>query len=160
FVAALACTQTAEGSVVDTALSSFSAAFAPIAGPAHELDGPPARAGRYRLGRRLGSGAMGSVYAAHDPELGRELAIKLVRLGAGVTAQARERLLREAKALAKVAHPSVVAVYDVGAVDDQLFIAMELVHTGTLRTWLAQPRPLADVLRVMTDAGRGLAAAH
>src|SRR5262245_16495313 len=164
FVAALARTQAADATARETLdVTSFAAGFAPAIAQ-HALDvspeDPPRQVGRYQLTRCLGSGAMGSVYAAHDPELGRELAIKLLRLGAGVSRQARSRLMREAKALAKGSHPSVVAVYDVGTIDDQVFIAMELVRTGTLRAYLAQPLSIDAIVRVMTDVGRGLAAAH
>jgi tetratricopeptide (TPR) repeat protein len=141
--------------VVPAELGSFASNFEPTP-VGHELDGDdPAEVGRYRVTGRIGIGAMGAVYAAHDPELAREVAIKLVRAG-GESA----RLLREAKALAKVSHPNVVAVYDAGTVGDQVFIAMELVRSGTMRDWLATPRATREIVRVAIDVARGLAAAH
>jgi tetratricopeptide (TPR) repeat protein len=118
--------------------------------------------GRYRLGRRLGAGGMGIVFEAHDPELHRRVAIKLLRLGGGEDAKSTQtRLLREARAMAKLAHPNVVAVHDVGRVGEQVFIAMELVEGTTLGTWLAsERRSQAEILAVFAQAGRGLQAAH
>jgi tetratricopeptide (TPR) repeat protein len=146
---------------VASELTTFASGFAPTPSP-HPLDAepPPERLGRYEVTGSLGRGATGAVYAARDPELGRELAIKLLRVGPGVADAARERLLREAKALAKVSHPNVVAIYDVGVADDHVFLAMELVKSGTLRDWLVRPRSLDTIVRVMTDVGRGLAAVH
>lgn len=121
------------------------------------------RVGRYRVESRLGAGAMGVVYAAVDPELGRRVALKLVRADAvGERAdRLRERLLREAQAMARVAHPNVITVHDVGALGDQVFLAMELVEGGTLGEWLrARPRDTGDIMRVFVQAGRGLEAAH
>jgi len=106
---------------------------------------------RYVLLRKLGAGGMGTVYAAYDPLLDREVALKLVPKG----------FLREAQAMAKISSPNVVAVFDVGVVGEQVFIAMELVAGTTLGAWLrAAPRGWREVVRVMEAAGRGLAAAH
>jgi tetratricopeptide (TPR) repeat protein len=116
--------------------------------------------GRYRVGRMLGAGGMGVVFEAHDPELDRLVAIKLLHGGAHALAL-KTRLLREARAMARLAHPNVVAVHDVGTVGQQVFIAMELVEGTTLSRWMqAQPRSRSEVLRVMVEAGRGLEAAH
>jgi len=114
---------------------------------------------RYVIERRLGAGAMGVVYAARDPQLDRQVAIKLLR-GRDDDEGLRARLLREAQALARVDHANVVAVHDVGPYDGQVFVAMELVRGDTLRAWLAKPRAWRDVLAVVVAAGRGLAAAH
>ena len=118
--------------------------------------------GRYELLGHLGSGGMGVVYEARDPELERSVAIKLLRSGGGAADSVR--LLREARALARLAHPNIVAVHDVGAVGeagDQLFIAMELVDGVTARAWQRErPRTVAEILAVYTAAARGLAAAH
>jgi eukaryotic-like serine/threonine-protein kinase len=116
--------------------------------------------GRYFILDRLGSGGMGIVYAAYDPELDRKVAIKLLRPGrAG--AEAGARLLREAQAMARLSHPNVLAVHDVGTFGDQVFVAMELVDGADLRQWLAaSPRSEREVLDVFLKAGRGLAAAH
>jgi tRNA A-37 threonylcarbamoyl transferase component Bud32/tetratricopeptide (TPR) repeat protein len=124
------------------------------------LDGPlPTRLGRYLVINKLGAGGMGVVLAAYDPELDRKVAIKLLR--AGPSDDASARLLREAQALARLSHPHVVQIYDAGAHDRQIFIAMELVDGLDLRRWLAAgTRPWRAILRVFTEAGRGLAAAH
>lgn len=120
-----------------------------------------ARAGRYVLGQRLGEGGMGVVFFAHDPELARPVAVKLLHPGLAAEGDpSRARLMREAQAMARLAHPNVVAVYDVGTIGEQLFIAMELVEGMTLRAWLATPRSREVILRVLCEAGRGLAAAH
>ena len=116
----------------------------------------PARVGRYVLGRRLGAGGMGVVYEASDPELDRKIAIKMLRRGASA-----ERLRREAQALARLAHPNVVAVHDVGEHDGQVFIAMALVDGENLRGWAAGGQhSTREILRVLASAGRGIAAAH
>ncbi|MFN0247024.1 MAG: serine/threonine-protein kinase [Kofleriaceae bacterium] len=127
--------------------------------PPAPVDPPPLspedRIGRYTLGRVIGRGAMGVVHVAHDPELGRDVALKILRPRASP-----ERLRREAKALAKLADPNVVRVYDIGEDAGQIFIAMELVEGENLREWLASPRSLDETLAVLVAAGRGLAAAH
>lgn len=101
---------------------------------------------------------MGVVYDAVDPELDRRVAVKQLLPGAGADAQVR--LLREAQALARITHPNVVPVFDVGEHGQTVFLAMERVPGQTLKAWLATPRPWREVLRVFLDAGRGLAAAH
>jgi tetratricopeptide (TPR) repeat protein/predicted Ser/Thr protein kinase len=113
------------------------------------------RIDRYELRRIVGRGAMGVVYAAFDHELAREVAVKL--LGLRATAA---RLRREAQALARLTHPNVVRVYDVGEHAGRTFIAMELVEGENLREWLRTPHPLDEILAVLLQAGRGLAAAH
>lgn len=114
--------------------------------------------GRYVLASRLGAGAMGVVYRAVDPQLGREVAIKVLRRQ---HPHLRERLGREARAMAQVSHPNVVAVYDVGEADGQLYIAMELVLGQTLRQWQEQTRRApGEIVELYQAAGRGLAAAH
>jgi Protein kinase domain len=124
----------------------------------------PVRVGRYQVLGRIGAGGMGVVYRAHDPELARDVAVKFMNSDAGGNdelATARARLVREARAMARLAHPNVIHVYDVGTVDDGVFIAMELVEGESLATWLArEPRDWLDVLRRYVDAGRGLSAAH
>jgi len=115
--------------------------------------------GRFRIERPLGKGGMGEVLAAFDDELERPVAVKL--LHADISDVHRDRLLREAKALAQLSHPNVVQVYEVGAWNDRLFIAMELVGGRTLDTWIAEETPaLARLLDVFIAAGSGLAAAH
>jgi tetratricopeptide (TPR) repeat protein len=122
----------------------------------------PIRAGRYVLLDPLGSGGLGTVYAAWDPEIDRKVAIKLIRADAtdGVD-DVQARLRREAQALAKIAHSNVVTIFDVGTFRDQLFLAMELVEGLTLRRWLAEaPRGWREIRAVFVQAGRGLAAVH
>jgi serine/threonine protein kinase len=134
---------------------------------ARSLDVP--RIGRYLVQARLGEGAWGVVYRAHDPTLDRPVALKLVRArpdpGEGSTA-AEARLLHEAQALAKLNHPNVVTVYDVGTRADadgereEVFIVMELVEGPTLAAWIETPRSPVETVRQLVAAGRGLAAAH
>ena len=115
--------------------------------------------GRYLLLDRLGTGGMGTVFAAYDPELDRKVAVKLVTSDAD--SAGRARLLREAQALARLAHPNVVAVHDVGTLGAQVWIAMEFVGGLTLGVWAKEHRrSWPDVLRVLLDAARGIAAAH
>ncbi len=118
--------------------------------------------GRYIILGVLGRGGMGEVYAAYDPELNRKIAIKLLRARAdAATAGGRTRLLREAQAIARLSHPNVVVVYDVGTFQDTVFIAMEFVEGHTLGYWLQfKQRTWREVLDVFLLAGRGLVAAH
>jgi formylglycine-generating enzyme required for sulfatase activity len=124
--------------------------------------GTGARIGRYVIIERVGTGAMGVVYGAYDPELDRKVALKLIKPGqGGAKDTARARLLREAKAIARLQHPNVVAVHDVGVYEDQVFLAMEFVAGGTIKSWLAaQMRSWREIVDVFVAAGRGLAAAH
>jgi tetratricopeptide (TPR) repeat protein len=116
--------------------------------------------GRYVILEELGEGGMGVVYAAFDPELDRKLAVKLVRSEL-LQLSGRTRFLREAQAMAKLSHPNVVAVHDVGTLGDKVFLAMELVEGTTLRQWQRAPgRTLRELLGIYVQAGRGLAAAH
>ncbi|MBC8070542.1 MAG: serine/threonine protein kinase, partial [Deltaproteobacteria bacterium] len=118
--------------------------------------------GRYVVLDKLGSGGMGIVYAAYDPELDRKVAVKLIRPGVrGRTEVARARLLREAQALARLSHPGVVAVHDVGTFEDQVFVAMEFVDGVDMAQWARRgKRSWRDVLGIVRQAGEGLAAAH
>jgi len=119
------------------------------------------RLGRYLLIKPLGAGAVGTVYAAYDPVLDRKVALKVLRPAIALTAQHRARLLREARAMARVASPNIVQVFDTGELDGFVYIAMELVEGGTLRTWLAErAHDWREIVRVFEAAGRGLAAAH
>ncbi len=123
----------------------------------------PAYIGRYKVVRRLGSGGMGVVYAAWDEALNRKVALKVLRTRVGRNKRdtGRKRLQREAQAMAKLSHPNVVAIYDVGMVEDQLFLAMEFVKGQTLTRWLqSERRSWRSVLGVFMQAGRGLSAAH
>lgn len=130
----------------------------PTAPPADDDLPESSRVGRYVVVKTLGMGGMGMVLRAYDPKLGREVALK--RLLDTELASSRDRLFREAQAMAKLNHPNVVSVYDVESKDDALVIAMEYVPGGDLQDWLRTERPVDEVLRRFVQAGRGLAAAH
>ncbi len=116
--------------------------------------------GRYVVLYELGSGGMGVVYAAYDPELDRKIALKLLHADSTST-RGRQRLMREAKAIAKLSHLNVVTVHDVGQFEGRVFVAMEFVDGVTLRQWLRErSRSWTEVLEVLCAAGEGLAAAH
>ena len=118
--------------------------------------------GRYVVLDELGSGGMGIVYRAFDPELGRNVALKLLRRERLADPQkAGTRLAREARALAALSHPNVVVVHDLGTAGEEVFVAMELVPGTTLRQWLVtKPRDVHAIVHAFVQAGRGLAAAH
>jgi len=120
--------------------------------------------GRYLVLQQVGQGGMGVVYSAYDPELNRKVAVKLLRVrahGAKPVVNGQARLLREAQAMARVSHPNVIHVYDVGTIRDRVFVAMELVEGVTLKTWLQErKRGWREVMDTFAAAGRGLAAAH
>ncbi len=127
------------------------------------LTAPGSTIGRYIVLHPVGSGAMGVVLAAYDPELDRKLAIKVLRpdpLGFEPGETEQKRLLREAQAMAALAHPNVVTIFDVGTVDDQVFIAMEYLDSETAGRWLEGERSREEILQVFQAAGKGLAAAH
>ncbi|MBX7083854.1 MAG: serine/threonine protein kinase, partial [Nannocystaceae bacterium] len=137
---------------------------------------PSPTVGRYELQRELGAGGGGMVFAARDPQLDRTVAIKLLHAGRGEgeSASARQaRMVREAQALARLAHPNVVAIFDVGTYeapadwplrklvpDRGVFLAMELIDGVDLRAWSSTPRSVSAILAVFLAAGRGLQAAH
>ncbi|MDC0722635.1 serine/threonine-protein kinase [Nannocystis bainbridge] len=120
----------------------------------------PPRFGRFAVLRTLGEGAMGVVYAAYDEELDRRIAIKVLR-DAAQDPNARDRMIREAQAMARLSHPNVVQVHEINEQDGQIYVAMEFVKGLTLRAWLSEQvhawRPIRDIF---VQAGRGLAAAH
>src|SRR6185312_791559 len=120
--------------------------------------------GRYVVLGLVGRGGMGEVYAAYDPELDRKVAVKLLRVKAGngvSLTEGRQRTLREAQAIARLSHPNVVVVFDVGTFEEKVFIAMEFVDGNTVTYWLEQkPRTWREILDVFIAAGRGLIAAH
>ena len=119
---------------------------------------------RYVVLHPLGTGGMGVVYCAFDPELDRRVALKVVhprRLAAHSGRRTQQRLAREAQALARLNHPNVLAVHDVGVVGGQLYVATELVDGCDLAAWLEEaPRRRQEVMEVFLQAGAGLAAAH
>ncbi len=126
---------------------------------------PGARLGRYVVEGPLGRGGMGVVYAAYDPELGRRVALKILRggdpSGDAHTPERRDRLLREARALARLSDRHVITINDVGTCEGRVFLAMELLEGPTLQVWRASgARAWQHVLAAYVDAGRGLAAAH
>lgn len=129
---------------------------ASVAGP-----DPVHTLGRYRLERELGAGGMGVVYEAFDPELERSVAVKVLHPQTAADEVARARMVREARAMARVSHPNVIAVYDVGDEDGQVFVAMELVEGQTLTRWLADEQlSLDSIMERFLAAGEGLWAAH
>ncbi len=117
-----------------------------------------AQVGRYTIRNIVAFGGMGLVVAAHDAELGRLVAIKLV---ASDDSQARRRLVREAQAMAQLSHPNVVTVHEVIWFGERAGIVMELVDGDNLATWReARPRSWREIVAAYTQAARGLAAAH
>lgn len=122
---------------------------------------PGTRIGRYEVIELLGQGSMGRVYRARDTDLCRDVALKHINPVRSNGAHAQERLRREARAMARVEHPAVVRLYDAEIVDDELFVAMELARGGTLAQWMSErSRSWREIIRVLIEAGRGLAAAH
>ncbi|MEP6865141.1 MAG: protein kinase [Deltaproteobacteria bacterium] len=116
--------------------------------------------GRYRLECTLGEGGMGVVHAAFDPDLERRVALKVLR-SVDQLGDARQRLLREARAMARLTHENVVVVHEVGTANDRDYVAMELIDGQTLAEWLAgKPREVGKIVDAFCAAGRGLAAAH
>jgi serine/threonine protein kinase len=118
--------------------------------------------GRYELRGVLGAGGMGVVFAAYDPELHREVALKVLRPGAYGTRGPLgfERLLGEARAIARLSHPNVVTVYDTGVHRDQVFLVMERVSGRSLRAYLDEPYDAREATALLLQAARGLEAAH
>jgi eukaryotic-like serine/threonine-protein kinase len=158
-------------------------ASAPTVGRAASESGGPGRGdaiGRFVALGVLGTGGMGVVYSAYDPHLDRKVAIKLLNAEAlaGSAEDLRARLLREAQAMAKIRHPNVVTVHEVGTLGEQVYVAMEFCDGGTLRAWLGDDRSAAAtavggaegrrverrdwraIVELFMQAGRGLAAAH
>lgn len=122
---------------------------------------PGSKINRYTVIDRVGSGAVGIVFSAWDPKLDRRIALKVVQGDGYGTADTTERF-REAKSLAKLSHPGVVTIYDVGTVGDAFFIAMEYLRGVTLGRWRTDhpDAPWAEVVQLYMHAGAGLAAAH
>lgn len=119
--------------------------------------GDPFRLGRFTAMTYLGSGGMGSVFVAYDPDLDRKIALKVLHTRGE---RGRREVLREGRALARLRHPGVVAVYEVGVLEDQVFVAMEYASGPHLRAWLREPRAPEAILSLLVEAGRGLVAAH
>ena len=122
---------------------------------------PGARIDRYQILAAVGRGGMGEVYAAYHPDLDRRIALKVVNESGAGAPEHRARLLREARAIARLSHPNVITVHDAGTVDDRVYIAMEFVEGKTVDAWLrTKTRSWRETLDVFVAAGRGLAAAH
>ncbi len=117
--------------------------------------------GRFTLLRRLGEGGMGTVYAAYDDELDRKVALKFLHPAKANDRSAQHRLLREAQALARLSHPNLVTVFDVGRHEGQVYLAMELVAGRTMRVWVEeQAPPWRAVLEAWICVGRALVVVH
>jgi tetratricopeptide (TPR) repeat protein len=121
-----------------------------------------AMVGRFLVLGRIGAGGMGVVHAAYDPDLDRRVALKLLRgePSAAHRGDSRARLLREAQAAARLSHPNVVSVFDLGTFEDCVYLAMEYVDGVTLTEWLRGDHGWEQVVDVFVQAGRGIAAAH
>jgi serine/threonine protein kinase len=121
---------------------------------------PGGLVGRFVILAPLGRGGMAEVHLAHDPKLDRRIALKFLHER---SSEHTPRLLREAQALGRLAHPNVVAIHDVGTHDDRVWLAMEFVEGETLAAWSGQsgaPRPWRRVLELLAGAGRGVVAVH
>jgi serine/threonine protein kinase/tetratricopeptide (TPR) repeat protein len=128
---------------------------------AAEAISPGVVIGRFEVIREIGRGGFGVVYEARDRDLGRLVAFKVVRTGAGSTALREERLLREAEAAARLSHPNLVTLHDVGRAGVGPFLVLELLHGRTLSDRLdGGPIPLAEALEIAVQVARGLAYAH
>ena len=122
---------------------------------------PGSKVGPYEIIEPIGRGGMGEVYRAHDSRLRRNVAIKTVAFGALDDPAMRERFAREARAVAALSHPNILAIYDVGECDGIPYVAVELLEGDTLRPHLGtSPLPLSTALDYAVQIGRGLAAAH
>jgi tRNA A-37 threonylcarbamoyl transferase component Bud32 len=129
--------------------------------PAQPAQPAATRIGRFALLERIGAGAMGEVFAAYDEQLDRKVALKIVHPSIEASPTSQARLLREARALARLSHPNVVTVFDSGLHDGKVFIAMEFVRGKTLQAWLGEsPRSWEAILEVFVAVGRGLEAMH
>lgn len=123
----------------------------------HEEAAPPVKIGRYQLLELVGSGGMGMVWGAWDPQLERRVAVKLVRF---TSERSHERMLREGQVLAKLSHPNLVPIFDVGVIGDQVYLVMEWIKGVTLRAYAAEKPGAKALLAAYRQAGEGLAAAH
>ena len=119
------------------------------------------RLGRFVLLRQLGAGGMGSVFAAYDEQLDRKVALKILHKTQAGNSEQRLRTLREARAAARISHPNVIAIYDVGETNGNIYIAMEYVDGGTLLNWQQRgDRSWEDILEMYLRVGTALLAAH
>jgi tetratricopeptide (TPR) repeat protein/predicted Ser/Thr protein kinase len=120
----------------------------------------PVQIGRFTVIRRIGQGGMGTVYACYDERLDRKVAVKVLHPGSVERDTAEPRLLREAQAMARVSHPNIVTVLEVGESAGSVFVAMEFIKGVSLDHWCESVRPWREVVAAYAQAGRGLAAAH
>lgn len=118
----------------------------------------PAHIGKYRVKRLLGSGGMGHVFLAVDPDIGREVAIKLVTLGKDP--QAKERFLREAQTMGRLNHPNIVTLLEFGVDQQSPFLVLEFLSGEDLSQWMRKPQSLHDQVRIMLGVAEAIAAAH
>jgi|GEM_PF-3013933 len=122
----------------------------------------PQKIGKYQIDSLLGKGGMGEVYKAHDPALGRFVALKIMRGPALDDANARERFVREAQSAGGLRHPNIVTVYDLGEVEDRMFIAMEFIHGEDLERLIKKKARLTidDKFNIMIQVCEGVSYAH
>ncbi|HSF02737.1 MAG TPA: serine/threonine-protein kinase, partial [Solirubrobacterales bacterium] len=118
--------------------------------------------GKYRILERIGRGGMGTVYRAHDPVLNRHVALKVISAEGDVSDELKARFFREARACARLNHPNIVVVYDLGEDGDRLFYVMELLEGSELKGVIAERRPMAleTKLALMQQVCDGLQYAH
>src|SRR5438094_5960516 len=117
---------------------------------------------RYRIVEPIGTGGSSQVYLAQDTALNREVAIKVLDPAAAADGKLRQLFVKEARALAQLSHPNIVAVYDVGEVDGLPFIVMEYVAGSSLKQRIERTGalPLADAVRLTDAIASGLSFAH
>jgi len=122
----------------------------------------PERIGRYQVIERIGRGAMGIVYRALDEAMGREVALKVLTTDIEDDPDIRTRFLREAEAAARLSHPNIITIFDVGEENERFFIVMELLRGATLKDFLKQGdgTRLERRIDLMVQLAAGLGAAH
>ncbi len=122
----------------------------------------PGRLGKYEIVAKIGQGAMGEVFRAKDPVLGREVAIKTMGASVGADEDLRKRFHREAQSAARLNHPNIITVYDFGEEQGQIYMAMELLEGRDLKDLIGQEPPptLAEKLSLLDQISDGLAFAH
>ena len=151
----------AQSDTVDLRTASPARSNTPPSGREHKLRRRGSRIGNYTIKDVIGWGGMGVVYAAYDSQLGRHVAIKVLRRDdSSQDGGMGSRLLREAQSMARLSHPNVITVYEVGTVGGEIFVSMELAEGTTLGEWLMQPRRWQEIVGAFIEAGRGLEAAH
>jgi serine/threonine-protein kinase len=122
------------------------------------ISASPQNIGKYRIERLLGSGGMGKVFLGIDPDIGRQVAIKIVSLDSGT--DARERFLREARTMGRLNHPNIVTLLEFGVEGDTPYLVLEYLGGHDLSEWIREPHTLADYLRVMRAVAMAISAAH